>query len=281
MSEDNDHSDRISSLETAVAELTDILKKLNTGGPTESSGSDAGNSGNANNDTTAGTEHENTAEETSASGLTDQSQPAAIEFPGVQKEYTNIRDTLNRVKLPNNQRLNESGLGVAKKDRAAFTVIQKNSRYLETGLKLLQVAKDDEKVHQSEVAQYLAQIEVILQASLEYNQQEYQAILVGGQFDQDTTKFFRVMQKSEQCFTPQALNNLKLAAEIAAVSHNRESAAASAAPFYRGRGRAYNNYYGGRSGGWYDRQQSSGRGYQYNNRGRPPMYPPNHNSDQN
>lgn len=266
MSADEQLTTRLATLESAVANLSDVIAKLNTGGQ-----------GNEGSHVQNEPGHDETPAEQSGAAaeahVNDPSnpEPDAIEFPCVQKEYTNIRDTLSRIKLPNNQRLSETGLGISKKDRPTFAVIQKNSRYLETGLKLLQLAQADESVN-AESAQYLSQLGIVLQAAIAFNQQEYQALLVGSQFDPDTTRLFRVMQKSENCFSPQALTQLKLAAEIASVhSHSsardRPSYTPSAGTNYRGRGRGRSNFY--------DRQQHYNRGYNQFTRGRPPQYPPN------
>ena len=126
----------------------------------------------------------------------------------------------------------------------------------------------DSNLQQSDITHYFEQLSVILQAAIAYNQQEYQAIVVGSTFDQETTKYFRVMQKSENCFSPQALGNLKLAAEIASVSANRQSAGANVSytsysrtsPQGRGRGRG-NNFYRNRGGNQFS----------YNG---PPYFPP-------
>ena len=87
---------------------------------------------------------------------------------------------------------------------------KKNSRYIETGPKLLHVTQADSSLQQSDITHYFEQLSVNLQAAISYNQQEYQAIVVGLTFDQETTKYCREMQKSENCFSWQLLGNLKV-----------------------------------------------------------------------
>ena len=270
MSTNEELNTRLATLETAVAGIADALQKLTTPSQNENQANAGG--AEANNDDQAA------AAEASNQNDHSDSVSDAIGLPAdIQKEFGNIRDTLNRVKLPARYKLNETSLGVSKKDKPTFSVIQKNSRYLETGLKLLQVAQTDPNCQQGDdVAQYLDQLHIILQAAVLYNQQEYQAIVVGSTFDQETTKYFRVMQKSEHCFSPQALGNLKLAAEIASVSANRQATYTSQysrpPSSYRGRGRGRANY------------SDNNRGYspfnQYS-RGRPPHYPPHGNNYNN
>ena len=136
----------------------------------------------------------------------------AIGLPAdIQEEFGNIRDTLNGVKLPSRYRRNETRISVSKKNKPNISILQKNSRYLETGLTLLQVAQADPNRQQGgDIAQCLNQLHISLQAAVSYNQKEYQAIVVGSIFDQETTKYFHFMQKREHFFSPQALGTWNL-----------------------------------------------------------------------
>ena len=98
---------RLSTLETAVAELTSVLKKLTTPGnepsaqATENKSEQSSTEGTV---TTAEDGHVNSAEqqgqESTAQAVSDQ-VPDATGFPtDIQKDFGHIRDTLNRVKLP-------------------------------------------------------------------------------------------------------------------------------------------------------------------------------------
>ena len=207
----------------------------------------------------------------SANDFSESTGSAAIESPDLQKEFSAIRDTLQKVKLQSNCRLNESPMGIKKQDKPTFNVLQRNARYLETALKLIQVASSDSKLSDIDFNQYLIQLEVVLRAGIDFNQQEYQALLVGSQFDPTTTKFFRVMQRSENCFTPQALVQLKLAAEITSASQHTQQQQRQ--PYNGG-------YRGGQArqrGGYrrpYNRQyQNRGAQFSQFNYGRPPPRP--------
>lgn len=255
---------RLATLETAVAELTGVLKKLTT----EEENKQSSTEGTA---AAAANDGDDEGQVNSPEAACEQLPGATGSPADINKEYGHIRDTLNRVKLPAVYKLNETSLGINKKDKPAFTVLQRNARYIETGLRLLQVAFADTSL-QHDSTQYLEQLGVILQAAISYNQQEYQALVVGSTFDQETTKYFRVMQRSENLFSPQALGNLKLAAEIASVSANRQSAGSTSTPYTRpafaatrGRGRG--------RGGYFDRNNRGG-GSQHFPNNRPPYFPP-------
>jgi len=93
----------------------------------------------------------------------------------------------------------------------------------------------------------------VLRAHLDYNQREYESVLVSSHFDEDTSKLFRNLQKSSSCFTDQGVSQLKLAAELTALSRKGSGGAHGASsnprnfrPFAnRGRG---SRFYGNRSG---------------------------------
>ena len=207
-------------------------------------------------------------------GCTIEWPEASLNYQDLQKEYSAIRDTLQKVKLQSNSRLNESPMGIKKQDKPTFNVLQRNARYLETALKLLHVASSDSKLSEIDFNQYLAQLEIVLRAGIEFNQQEYQALLVGSQFDPTTTKFFRVMQRSENCFTPEALVQLKLAAEITSASQHTQQQRQQ--PYNSG---GYRGNQAGQRGGFrrqFNRQyrdQSRGPPFNQFNYGRPPPRP--------
>ncbi len=121
---------QLSTLETAVAELTTVLKKLTASEESDSKAIE--NKSDSNTEGTVNTEKddqlESTQQQEGDAQAGDDQLPGAIGGPtDIQKEFANIRDTLNRVKLPTSYKLNETNFGVTQKDKATFTVLQKNS----------------------------------------------------------------------------------------------------------------------------------------------------------
>ena len=84
----------------------------------------------------------------------------------------------------------------------------------------------------------LRKLFTILQAEVGYLQGEYTGLMVKSKFDDNTTSLFKCCEKTQAAFSDQALNHLRCAAEISAISHRQAA---------RGRG--------GRGG-----QNSRGRG---------------------
>ena len=118
---------------------------------------------------------------------------------------------------------------------------------------MLQLAYwDFEKTHSIHPA-FLDQLMTIFKAHLHYNQREYEAILVASQFDEDTSKLFRSFPKNNACFSEQGVSQLKLAAELPAISRKPRST-------------SY-NYNSTRSRSYLFRGRASYRNFGYNSRG--------------
>jgi hypothetical protein len=156
----------------------------------------------------------------------------------VQEEFQSIKDSLQKVKLPSDQKLNDSRIGINRADQPLYNVVAKCARYIETAIKWVgvqepgQISNDD-----------LMCLHTILLANLRYLQGEYQAVLVQSQFDKDTSRFFRSLQKDNNNFSDGALRNLQTAVAVTNLrgsGYNRSSWRGSS---YRGRGNS--SYRGG------------------------------------
>lgn len=169
----------------------------------------------------------------------------------IQKEFSSVRDSVSRVQLDPTLRLCEGSCPTGlnnKGERSMYYTLQKSSRYVETGLKLIQLAYDDLDKSGTVNPAFLDHATVVLKAHLDYNQREYEAVLVASQFDEDTSKLFRNLQKNNACFSAKGVEQLKLAAELAAMSKK-----STGAPNPNNRGRGY-----------YHNNTNRGRGYYHN-----------------
>ena len=179
----------------------------------------------------------------------------------LQGQFTSLRDSLTRVVLPADLKLNESRTGVRRDDQPLYNVISKSAKYVETAFKWLSLQDPATGVSENS----LAQLNLILKAHLEYVKDEYQALLVQSTFDKDTSKLFRSMQKNTSGFTPQALSTLHRAVEISAARQAQPQSTGYRGGNSRGYSRGYgrgryrnnNNYYNN-----FDQYQSFGeRGF--------------------
>jgi hypothetical protein len=162
----------------------------------------------------------------------------------VQREYECLKDSLVKVKLPNEVKLLENKTGIKREDQPHLLTISKSARYTETCLKLISTFKDNPSVDD------ISQLYTVLVAHINCLQSEYTSLLVKGQFDKDTASLFKCLERNTTQFTPDSLENLKTAAEITAIK-GRVKTDNSNRGYSRGRG--YTNYrrFGGfRRGGF-------------------------------
>jgi len=172
----------------------------------------------------------------------------------VQQEFIVIKDSLARVKLPNDLKVNDTFRGVARKDQPRSTVVSKCARYGETLIKLLS-ALDPENVGEGDI-QDLTTIAV---AQIRYLQEEHALMLVNSNFGDNVEKIYRTFRTNTSAFSPDAISSLEAAVSMAnhmpdTNSRGRGNWGNRGAPFGRG-GYRGGSYRGGRGYGQY------GRGY--------------------
>jgi hypothetical protein len=180
----------------------------------------------------------------------------------VQAEFKAITESVQKVQLPSDCVINKSALGISRELKTAHTIITQASKYTETNLKLLLNYLDQPAVG----AEELSKIFTVQYAQLRYLQDELAALIVQGQFDQGTSKLFKSLQKNTSAFTPEALENLRSAAAIAATQAQVPRGRGGGRSRFRGRGGLYR---GGSNPDYFhyassNRQFSSrGRGHNY------------------
>ena len=157
----------------------------------------------------------------------------------IQEEFQTIKDSLQKVKLPADQKLNDSRVGINRAEQPLYNVVSKCGRYIETAIKWVGI-QEPGKVSQED----LVTLHNILLANLRYLQSEYQALLVQSQFDKDTSRFFRSLQKDNNNFSETALRNLRAAVEVSSL---RGRPAAADRGFYRGNSPRGRGFYRGNS----------------------------------
>jgi len=96
----------------------------------------------------------------------------------VQREYECIKDSLTKVKLPNELKLLDNKLGIKREDQQHLTSISKSARYTETCLKLLSTF-DDKRV----TIEDLSSLYTVLVAHINSLQSDFTGLVVKGQFD--------------------------------------------------------------------------------------------------
>lgn len=130
----------------------------------------------------------------------------------IQGEFDSIKDSLSRVKLPPELRLNESRVGIGRTEQPLFALLARSARYVETSIKYLSSLDSDPS------ERTLEDLFRINFAHLKYLQEEYSAVLVQSQFDPKTSKIFKSLQRNTSGLSGDALDNLRHAAAISAVA---------------------------------------------------------------
>lgn len=169
-------------------------------------------------------------------------QGATSQQPDLQAEFQTLKDSLNKVKIPAELKLNDSRQGIKRSDQPLLNVITKCGRYCETAIKLL--ATIDGSGRNPVDQQTLDNLFLIQQAQIKYLQEEFAALLVNGQFDTSTAKIFRSLQRNTSGFDQGSLETLRSAATLAAAGRSSGSASDD-------RGRRGHSYSYGRGRGRY------------------------------
>lgn len=175
---------------------------------------------------------------------------AASQQPDLQGEFQSLRDSLGRVKIPADLKVNDSRQGIKRADQPLLNVISKCGRYSETGLKLLCTLE----VGQTVTQEVLDNLFLVHHAQVKFLQEEFASLVVSGQFDSSTAKIFRSLQKNTSGFNSESLETLRSAASLSAAGRRGPSPSEDRGTgTFGGRGRGYFGSSYGRGG--------RGRGY--------------------
>ena len=129
-----------------------------------------------------------------------------------QREFEIIKDSVIKVKLPNELKLLESKSGIKRPDQSHLDTLTKCARFTETALKLL--ASLDEQ-YLTRIPE-LSKLYTVFAAQMNYLQSEYASLVVKGQFDSETANLFKSLEKNNNQLKGETLDNVRADAEISA-----------------------------------------------------------------
>ena len=165
----------------------------------------------------------------------------------IQKKFDSLKDSLAKIQLPPECKVNESQQGIKSDCKPPLKIITKTARFAETGLKLisqLNTQNPDSELY-TLTATDIEKLYIIFQAQINYLQSEYSGLVVRSTFDEETSRLFRAFQNNSQAFSERSLNNVRLAAELTSIS-SRHSRGSSSRGF-RGNS-SYRRSFGNRGG---------------------------------
>ena len=149
--------------------------------------------------------------------------------PDVQQEYQALADSVSRIKLVPDLKLNEKGT-VKASLRTQANIVKKCGRYVETTLKVLS------RIEAGDVAEsQLTELFLCAHAQMLYLQDEYANVLAESRYGTDTAGIFRDLQTNTSVFTPTRIDRLKSAIELQAAHHRYHEPRGRGRGSFRGR----------------------------------------------
>jgi hypothetical protein len=148
----------------------------------------------------------------------------------IQDEFRAIKDAVQRVRLPQDLKIDDSKQGIKRGEQAKCNIISKCASYTETVLKILLTLQPDEPLPE----QTLKDLFVVSEAQIRYLQEERALVLVNSSLGDSVGGIYRHFRKNTSAFPPDALEALTAAVSLSAASQQQSRQ-------YQQRGRGYSN----------------------------------------
>ncbi|GFN90261.1 hypothetical protein PoB_001676700 [Plakobranchus ocellatus] len=156
----------------------------------------------------------------------------------ILKDFERLRDSLVRIPVPNNFKVNDTTTGIKQDWCGTLRVLSKCARFAETGLKVLTTLPDERDSSSVSIQREdLESIFVVFAAQINFLQSEYAGPVVKSTFNDETSRMFRSFENNASSFSRQSLQSVRIAAELASI-HGRTNTASQS---WRGRRRGVAN----------------------------------------
>ena len=155
-----------------------------------------------------------------ASGGSSASNEASYEctsYDIVQHEFKKLSDTYVKTHLPPEIKLHVERTGFRGEESRKLNIVASCAKYSELILKIVSDIPEVESEKIQEIA-------LCAQAQQLYLQSEYANLVVHSNFDSQTAKLFRQLQRNTSAFPPAALDTLRSAASISAAQNQHQQA---------------------------------------------------------
>ena len=124
----------------------------------------------------------------------------------LKEEFESIKDGTQRIHLPAGLKLSDSRQGLKRECQQTFNVVQKCGQFTEVALKILStLPKDDIAVRD---------LVVTCAAQIKYLSDEQCALLVQGNYSENTSRIFRTLQRNTAFADSENVSTLRTAAEF-------------------------------------------------------------------
>ena len=136
----------------------------------------------------------------------------------LNRSYTQIKEGLQKVKLPEELHVGASNKGIKSDCQAAYSVVSNTAGYTETAAKwvaekLCNVQGGVLTISEDEVLELFT----IVYAQTTYLKGEYSSMLAQGFTDPETAKVFKTLERNPGLFSERSLKHLSTAADIVAL----------------------------------------------------------------
>ena len=185
--------DRISKLELEVQNINDGIKRLLEYQHDQSA------------NVTAEVQHERAGARGISRGLSSFNE----EDSDPQGDFNTLKDTLQKIKLPSDLKLTDSKTGIKGCDTQHANFVQRSAKYAETGMRLISKwSAPDYNITEAD----LEDLFTVQFAHMRYCQEEYQALLIKGSYDEGMAKLFRTVRKNTTAFSPDTVESVRTTA---------------------------------------------------------------------
>ena len=156
----------------------------------------------------------------------------------IGRQFDAIRDKVSRIPIPDNFKLNESPVGIKQELKPSLKIISKTARHSETGLKLLrEITSPDNETDDGSfylTASQAQDLFTVFASQSIFLQSEYTSLVVKSTFNAETSRIFRSFENNSSAFTESSLRNVRIAAELSAISERQVSTSRGGPRGYRG-----------------------------------------------
>ena len=188
-----------------------------------------------------------------------QSNWSTLATEDIQAEFRVVQDAYSRIKLQSDMKFSGGKGGVKAAQKETAMVISNCTRYAETALKILTYIQDQAGNPVYEVNPQLQEMFVCMYALVQYLQEDHCSLIIAGSYGPRTQMIFRNLRKNASAFTPDLIEDIKSAAQLASIPQEVQP--------MNTRGRGYSGWSGGPGGrfrGGFN--QYRGRGRVFNNK---------------
>jgi hypothetical protein len=155
--------------------------------------------------------------------------PRPDQLVDVQDEYRAIKDSFQRVRLPNDFKIDDTKQGIKRTEQSKCTIINRCAGFTETLMKILLTVRPGSTFTED----LWSDLFTVAEAQIRYLQEERALVLVNSSLGDNVATLYRSFRRNTSAFPSDALDALNAAVSLSAA--NQSTSQPSQRP-YLGRG---------------------------------------------